>query len=74
MNKPHFYEIRIEGHLPDWCSDWFESLEIQTHATGETTLRGLLIDQAALLGVLSKIHALNITLVSVTKHSHLQKS
>lgn len=69
MNQPYIYEIGIEGHLPNLWSDWFEGLTINNHSSGETTLSGLLMDQAALLGVLTKIHALNLTLISVTKLS-----
>ncbi len=65
MNKPWFYEIHIEGHLTDRWSNWFEGLTIRNDANGETTLSGPFIDQAALFGVLSKIHALNLVLISV---------
>ncbi len=67
MNDPLIYEIRVEGHLTDGWSDWFEGLMIDNDPNGETTLRGLLSDQAALLGILNKIQALNLTLISVSK-------
>ena len=67
MDTPHVYEIRIEGHLADRWSDWFDGLTIQNETTGETRLTGLLCDQAALYGVLSKIHNLNLVLVSVRR-------
>ena len=67
MDKLCIYEIRVEGHLTDRWSDWFEGLAIHNEPNGEATLRGLLIDQAALFGVLSKIHALNLTLISVNR-------
>ena len=69
INESHVYEIRIEGLLPDHWSDWFEDLAIHNHSNGESTLRGLLTDQAALFGVLTKIHALNLTLISVRRLS-----
>ena len=65
MDMPHVYEIVIEGHLSGQWSDWFDGLTIQSEPTGETRLKGLLSDQAALYGVLSKIHDLNLVLVSV---------
>jgi hypothetical protein len=65
MNKPRIYEIRVEGHLAESWSDWFEGLAIQNDSNGEMVLSGPLIDQAALFGVFSKIHALNLTLISV---------
>lgn len=67
MDKSHFYEIRIEGHLTDRWLDWFEGLVIQNDSSGETTLRGSFVDQAALFGVLTKIHSLNLTLISVNR-------
>lgn len=67
MDKPCFYEIRIEGHLTGRFSNWFEGLTIQAESNGETNLSGLLSDQAALFGVLNKIHSLNLRLISVNK-------
>ncbi len=69
MDKPRFYEIRIEGQLTDRWSEWFEGLAIHGDPNGETTLSGPVIDQAALFGVLTKIHALNLTLISVNRSS-----
>lgn len=65
MDRPCIYEIRIEGHLADRWSEWFDGLVIRREPTGETTLVGRLTDQAALLGVLNKIQGLNLALISV---------
>ncbi len=67
MDKSHVYEIRVEGHLTDRWSDWFEGLVIRNEPDGETTLRGAFVDQAALFGALTKIHALNLMLISVNR-------
>ena len=67
MGKPCIYEIRIEGHLTDRWSDWFEGLAINNNSNGETILSGPLSDQSALLGVLNKIQALNLTFISVSR-------
>lgn len=69
MDAPHVYEIRVEGHLADHWSDWFEGLTIRNEANGDTVLIGLLSDQAALFGVLTKIHNLNLIVVSVFRLS-----
>ena len=67
MNKPNVYEIRIEGLISDHWSGWFDDLTIQQVSDKETLLMGALTDQAALLGVLSKIHALNLKIITVTR-------
>jgi len=69
MDTPLVYEIRVEGHLSDHWSAWFDGLTIRTEPNGETRLAGLLSDQAALYGVLAKIHNLNLVLVSVVRLS-----
>ena len=67
MDTPFVYEIRVEGHLSDRWSAWFDGLMIQTEPNGDTRLTGLLADQAALYGVLAKIHNLNLVLFSVVR-------
>ena len=67
MDEPSFYEIRIEDQLTDRWSEWFEGLAIRNELNGETTLSGLISDQAALFGVLNKIYALNLILISVSR-------
>ena len=69
MDKPHVYEIRIEGHLTERWSDWFEGLAIRNDPSGETVLSGSFIDQPALFGTLAKIHSLNLTLISVNRQT-----
>ncbi len=67
MDSPFIYEIRVEGHLTDRWTDWFEGLAIRNEPNGETTLTGAMSDQAALFGVLNKIQALNLILISVSR-------
>ena len=69
MDGPFVYEIHVEGYLSEQWSTWFEGLALQREPNGETRLTGLLADQAALFGVLAKIHNLNLVLVSVTRLS-----
>ena len=66
---PHLYEIRLEGLIPENWSGWFEGLTIQQAFDEETILRGVLADQAAMLGILTKIHSLNIKILTVTRVS-----
>jgi hypothetical protein len=59
--------IRVEGHLTDRWSDWFDGLTIRNEPNCQTALTGLLSDQAALFGVLTRIHNLNLILISVLR-------
>jgi hypothetical protein len=61
------YEIRVEGHLGDSWSPWFEGMAIRHEESGETVLRGSLVDQTALHGVLIKIRDLGLPLVTVKR-------
>ncbi len=59
--------IRIQGHLdPSW-QEWLEGLEIVHEEGGTSQLSGLLADQAALYGVLTKIDHLSLTLLSLER-------
>ncbi len=61
-----WYEIRVRGHLgPEW-SDWFEGLEFKLLEDGKMVLCGHIVDQAALIGVLTRLSRLNLALLSVS--------
>ena len=62
-----YVEIRIKGTLKQDWSDWLEGLIIFSQSNGETTLSGQLADQAALLGLLNRIHGLNLQLLSFSQ-------
>jgi hypothetical protein len=59
------YEIRVQGHIGQAWSQWFDNLSVQELDDGSTRLRGMLPDQAALYGLLNKIRDLGLTLLSV---------
>ena len=67
MHTPTFYEIRVAGHIGDSWSSWFEGLSVRHDENGETVLRGAIVDQAALHGVLMRIRDLGLPLVSVNR-------
>jgi len=69
MDKPLVYEIRIEGHLSQRWTDWFEGVAIRNEPDGETIISGSFVDQSALFGTLTKIHSLNLKLISVNRLS-----
>lgn len=58
------YEIRVQGHLDEHWATWFEGLAL-THDGDCTVLRGPLVDEAALYGVLAKVRDLHVQLLVV---------
>jgi hypothetical protein len=62
---PH-YEIRVTGRLGARWSAWFDGLRIHESDDGTTVLRGPVVDQAALHGLLQRLRDVGIPLVSLT--------
>jgi len=58
-------EIRLKGHLNDRWADWFGGVTIRLEDNGNTLLTCLVIDQAALHGLLKKVRDLGMPLLSV---------
>jgi hypothetical protein len=52
------YEIRLQGHLDQRWAAWFDGLAISDESDGSTLLRGPLVDEAALHGVLINVRDL----------------
>jgi len=61
-----WYEIRVQGSLEARWGSWFDGLSLATDSDGTTILRGPVIDQAALHGLLQKVRDLGLPLLSVT--------
>ncbi len=57
--------IRLKGHLDPGWQEWLEGLQIVHEPDGTSRLSGRLPDQPALYGVLTKIHHLSLTLLSL---------
>jgi hypothetical protein len=66
LHTPARYEIRIEGHLGEHWSTWFDGLALVSENDGTTTLHGVVADQAELHGLLAKVRNIGASLVSVT--------
>jgi len=64
-DSPATYEVRLEGHLDEHWSTWFDGMAVIRADDGTTTLRGLLVDQAALHGLLAKVRDLGASVMSV---------
>ena len=68
-NKQSNYHIKIRGPLDDNWQHWFDGLTITLTDDGDTILSGVIVDQAALHGVIKKISNLGLTLISVNPKS-----
>lgn len=65
INEHTRYQIKFKDHLDTRWQDWFDGLTITLTDDGHTILSGIIVDQAALHGVLKKIRNLGLILVSV---------
>lgn len=62
---PNCYKIRVDGHLDEHWSAWFDDLTLTHESDRTTSLCGFVPDQAALHGLLMKVRDLGIILISV---------
>ena len=67
MNEPAIYQIRVEGHLSDEWSEWFDDMSIDRKEDGTSVLTGPVADQSALHGLLVKIHGMALPLLSLQR-------
>jgi len=69
LDRPVTYQIRVPGYLDESWSDWDGKLTLVSESPPDglpvTTLSGVM-DQAALQGLLRRLYALGLPLISVT--------
>ena len=69
VHQPAAYRIRVQGQLDESWSPRLGGMAIGTAVTPEqglvTMLEGVLLDQAALAGVLDVLHSLCLPVISV---------
>ena len=63
---PAQYEIRVAGVLDSRWAAWFGGLQVSAEGD-ETVIHGLLADQPALHGLLTRIRDLGLCLISVRR-------
>jgi hypothetical protein len=63
---PAPYEIRVAGVLDDRWAAWFDRLQISGQDE-DTVICGLVADQPALHGLLTKVRDLGLCLISVRR-------
>ena len=67
QDEPATYEIRLKDHLSDRWAGWFSDVTIGLDKDGTTRLTCPAIDQAALYGLLKKVHSLGMPLLAVNR-------
>ena len=60
------YRICVRGLLDLKWADWFDGMTID-HQAGSTILTGIVVDQSALHGLLTKICELGLPLISIQR-------
>ena len=61
------YEIRVTGRLAQRWAAWFDGMEISSTADGTSVIRGPVVDQAALHGLIQKLRDLGLPLESLVQ-------
>ncbi len=63
------YEIRVRNDADNCWHEWFEGMAIIELENGDVLIRGPIVDQSALHGILTRIRDLDLTLIQVKKIS-----
>ena len=71
VTKHSIYSIRLEGHIDQSWSEWLGGMTIKSTENGETLLTGVVVDQAALHGLLARIRDLNLRLISIIREREM---
>lgn len=71
LDQAATYQIKVQGRLDETWSDWLNGMSVtfeeEVAGTSLTTLTGIVRDQAALRGILSRIWDLGLVLVSAAR-------
>lgn len=73
MDVPVQYRIRVQGELREQWSAWFAGMVIEVEPDGISVLQGVLVDQAALHGVLARVRDLGLALLSLEQLANIEE-
>jgi hypothetical protein len=77
LDQPGTYEIQVPGRLDESWSEWFEGMTITVRSGDDcptiTTLTGVVVDEAALQGLLDRLFSLGLRLLSVRRVEPFQE-
>lgn len=69
LNSQHRYEIKIHGQPDDSWLIWFGEAEVHSEILADdtqvTTFSNVVMDQAALVGLIRRLHGHGIVLLSI---------
>lgn len=66
-DRPCIYHVRVKGVLNRRWSSYFDNLTITPLENEETLMSGMMVDQAALHGLLAKIRDLGLPLLALKR-------
>lgn len=61
-----FYKIQVKGHLDARWNELFEGMTVACH-DNVTTISGVVLDQAALHGLLARIRDYGLVLIAIDR-------
>ncbi len=70
LDEAAVYEIEVQGLLSEQWRSYFDSFAVAVEGEdgwAHTTLTGLLVDQAALQGVLQQLYSLGMVLLRIER-------
>lgn len=59
-------EMRVKGYIDEQWSEWFGGLTISYSSADETVISGVVPDEAALYGIISRLRDLGLKLTSLS--------
>lgn len=71
LNSQNSYEVKVYGQVDDTWLGWFGDAHAQTEILEDgsqvTAFSGVIMDQAALVGLIRRLHGQGIVLLSIVR-------
>jgi hypothetical protein len=67
LDQPTTYRIKVQGHLDEHWSEWFDGMAVTHDEHDDTVLTGQVADQSALYGLLNKMRDIGLPLLLVER-------
>jgi hypothetical protein len=66
-NTTTWYEIRLQGRLDSRWSAWLDGMDVVERDDGTTVVRGPVVDQTALHGLLARLRDIGLPLLAIAQ-------